>query len=219
MALSDGERDALKIFAAQSLDVADERWTVASVFLDARGREISALRKKALVTPYPGLESIEPERPEVRSYFVLMADMRDSTSHLRSEPPEGASIEDGMHRLYVETFGLLPTLACHIRSRSGRVTEYLGDGVLAFIEAGDIRKSAEFSAAHRLGEECLEICNDVLNELLQDRYGLPSIEIGVGLSVGQAVVTTIGSGEDEKVIAFGPPFTKPQRCPRLATRW
>ncbi len=134
-------------------------------------------------------------------YFVIMADMRDSTAHLRRDPPSDALVESGLHRLYLETSALLPTLAHHISAREGRVTEYLGDGVLAFFQASEIASSRVYS----LGEDCLEVSNSIISAILAQRYGLPAVRIGVGLSVGPAIVTVMGSGNDARPIAFGAP--------------
>lgn len=207
MGLSDREFEQLWEFAENSLNDADKRWSVASRLLikDAK-REVQAFREKAMATPFPGVPVVADETPEVRSYFVLMADMRDSTQHLTGDIPSSANVENGMHRVYLETSGLLPTIAYHVRRRKGKVTEYLGDGVLAFIEAVDLTEVKEFSMAHRVGEECLDICNEIVSVLLSDRYNLPAIEIGVGVSVGQAVVTIMGSGDDARPIAFGTPI-------------
>lgn len=202
MELKRDEQQELEQIAALNLDEADERWRHVSPLM----RKDSLLLESAkATTPFPGVPSVELGRPIVKDYFVLMADMRDSTEHLQEEPPPEAAVESGLHRLYLETAGLLPTLAHLVRSRGGRVTEYLGDGVLAFVKVEDLATASEYDNAVRLGDACLEVCNDIVAPLLQERYDLPRIEIGVGVACGQAIVTVIGRGDDQRAIAFGVP--------------
>jgi class 3 adenylate cyclase len=208
MPLNPEELERLTRFATESLESADKKWAAASRELVRNDQQRAAsrlLEKASMSTPFPGVLSIEEEQAIVRWFFVLMADMRDSTGHLRSEKPTGSVVENGMHRLYLESSALLPTLANHVRARNGRVTEYLGDGVLAFLEAGDIKKTAGFTAAKDLAFECLAVCNDVVNPLLKSRYTLPPFSIGVGVALGQAMITVVGSGDDARAIAFGEP--------------
>ena len=189
--------------------MADRRWSHAETFLEkAILREAlldsTSPLKERIETPYPGVSSVETSRPTVKRYFVLVADLRDSTAHLKTALRRARS-SGALHRLYLETSALLPTLAYHIRLEGGRVTEFLGDGVLAFTEASDVSGSREFADSVRLGEECLSICNDIVNPILWSRYKIPELEIGVGLSVGQAIITAMGLKEDARAVAFGTP--------------
>jgi class 3 adenylate cyclase len=209
MEITGTRRLKLKQVANESLDLAELRWSHAETLLEKAAalafKDSVSASKATIETPYPGVSSVETERPTVKYYFVLVADLRDSTTHLQTDPPQDANVSGPLHRLYLETSALLPTLAYHIRTEGGRVTEFLGDGVLAFTEVLDMSSSREFAKSVRLGEECLAVCNDIINPILWSRYNIPELEIGVGLSVGQAIITAMGLNEDARAIAFGEP--------------
>ena len=145
----------------------------------------------------------------VRDFFVLMADLRRSSAHLR-DGARGLTVS-GMHRVFLETSALLPTLSKLVSMRHGGVTEYLGDGVLGFFAVDDIEDTDEFVQACDVGDECLETCADIVNDFLEKRYHLPCLSLGVGISVGQSIVTTIGSGDDARPVAFGLPVFEVSR--------
>lgn len=44
----------------------------------------------------------------------------------------------------------------------------------------------------------------IINDILNDRYGLPPLEVGVGLGMSKAIISLVGlSGDLQEVKAFG----------------
>jgi len=50
---------------------------------------------------------------------------------------------------------------------------------------------------------CIEATKTIINPILKNRYSLPAIEIGVGMSFSQAVITITGTSNFLKPTAFG----------------
>lgn len=192
---------------SQNLDQAENVWAAVGSkivqFSESAALE-SALMKKAEVVPsqIPGHGMVSDQKPEVDTFIALVADMRDSSKHLmQAISPKTASVSQ-LQRVFYETSALLPAIAQTVKFNNGKVTEYLGDGVLAlFRVTGDAPKSA-FYSAHQCGVEIIGDVRSLVNKELAKRYKLPSLDLGVGLSVSRAIVTLIGlpSEKQPKVI-------------------
>ena len=101
-----------------------------------------------------------------------------------------------LQRVYYETSALLPALAFTISKNNGSVTEYLGDGVLAFFKVDEENVTKSIYEAIDAAKECLDYCLETINTVLKNRYGLPKLEIGIGLAYGEALVTLVGIERD-----------------------
>ncbi len=64
-------------------------------------------------------------------------------------------------------------------------------------------KSEAIYAAHRAAKNAINDIRDIVNEMLHERYRLPKIDLGVGLSLSQTLVTLVGL-PGEKQPASGP---------------
>lgn len=51
--------------------------------------------------------------------------------------------------------------------------------------------------AYRASENCIGGTRDVVNNALKARYGLPPLNIGIGLSFSKAIVTLVGLDGDK----------------------
>jgi class 3 adenylate cyclase len=126
--------------------------------------------------------------------------MRDSSQHLNVANSCGLK---NLERVHYETAAILPLCSRIITTNSGSVTEYLGDGLLAFFHASEDKVKDACYKCHDAAVDCLESVKTIANPILLERYKLPSIEIGVGMAYSQSIVTVIGDGSNIKPIAFG----------------
>ncbi len=108
-----------------------------------------------------------------------------------------------LQRVYYETSALLPALAFTISKNNGSVTEYLGDGVLAFFKVDEENVTKSIYEAIDAAKECLDYCLETINTVLKNRYGLPKLEIGIGLAYGEALVTLVGIDGAKQAKVFG----------------
>jgi len=156
---------------------------------------------ESLLTAIPGHPEIDPNKPAVDVFIVLVVDMRQSSVHLNQAigPPAKVSMTE---RMFYETSALLPAAAESIRLHGGKVTEYLGDGVLALFRASEDRDQACYKAC-RSARLVVGDMRDIVNDALANRYILPPIDLGVGMAFSPAVVTAVGHPDERAPKAIG----------------
>lgn len=184
-----------------ALDRAEAAWNKVGIDLLEKSAHVL---KDLIPAEIPGHPQVDPHNPMVDDFIAIVADMRGSTQHLlqRISPSTGATVTE-LQRVFYETSALLPAFAFSIRQAGGSVTEYLGDGVLGFFQVLPSETSTSVYAAHSAAEDCLQVLSYVVNPEIKDRYGLPAIEIGVGLAYSKAIVTTVGLPPTLQAKAFG----------------
>ena len=160
------------------------------------------LEKSAVHTRIPGYPIIEDGIPIVDEFIALIADMRDSTKHLTQAISLKVAKATLLQRVYYETTALVTALAQVVEWDKGAVTEYLGDGILALFKASPNRDKSIY-AAHEAAKNCLQARAEVVNPLLNQRYGLPAIDIGIGMAYSKAVVTLVGLDSYKQPKVFG----------------
>ncbi len=132
---------------------------------------------------------IKTFEPKVDDFIAIVADMRDSTDHLKTYHPGKICL---LQRAFYETSVLLPCLAKTISMKNGKVTEYLGDGVLGFFKASKNDVPGCIYTAHNAAKACFEMMKRVVNPLLHEKYSLPDIDIGIGLAKSRAIIYAVG---------------------------
>ncbi len=134
-----------------------------------------------------------------------MLDMRDSTKHLRQAISARVAKVSQMQRVYYEVSALLPAMAKLIKDADGAVTEYLGDGLLALFQSS--RNIAERNQVLMntitAARDCMEALQYVVNPILNSRYSLPYLEIGIGLAYSDAIISHFGLSPDTQVKVIG----------------
>jgi class 3 adenylate cyclase len=197
--LSSDQNAELKVLAVESLDEAERIWKKVGSRMAILAE--SAQFSKALESDIPGHPYVEFGDPKVDEFIAIAVDMRDSHGHIlvASSDTEVELVQ----RAFYESSVLLPTIAKVISFKKGSVTEYLGDGVLGlFLASGEQKVSAIYDS-YNAAVNCLHVLHDVVNPLLDERYGLPDLEIGIGLALNTAVVTLVGLPESRHPKAFG----------------
>lgn len=193
--------ELLGIVHAQ-LDAAEENWRAKGYALLAKAQESIKLATR-MATDIPGFPEIDPNDPQVAEFIAVAIDMRDSTKHLMMIV-NGPRVTQ-LQRIYYETSALLPCLARVVQYHHGAVTEYLGDGVLAFflVPAADDRKADAIYSAYNAAKDSIAAVDRVVNQVIGQRYALPALEVGVGMALSKALITAIGLPGREHAKAFG----------------
>ena len=179
-----------------ALDFAECTWgKVAKYFtLDGVPIQESVLSQ---TTQIPGFPFIEDGKPKVSDFIAMFVDIRKSTEHLTQAIKAGAS---GLERVHYETTALYTVGSLIIKKHNGKVTEFLGDGFLALF---NVDKNTEIVYnAHNSAKDCLQAMTKIVNPILNERYGLPNVNIGIGMAYSKALVTLVGHGYKQPK-AFG----------------
>lgn len=188
--LTQEERSQIVEIVDESLDRAEAIWN--QVEEEMLLEKYAALSARMVTTLIPEFPEIDSRRPKVDGFVALVLDIRDSTKHMKQLGPKSQPQKE--QRVLYETFALLPACSRALEYEKGRTTEYLGDGILGLFYApvGDEQKR-EAGMRRSLGAawKCFEV-RKIVNQKLADRYGLPALDMGIGLSWSNAVVTVVG---------------------------
>jgi class 3 adenylate cyclase len=160
-----------------------------------------------------GAVGSEPEYAKLTTNFgmsawavVLSVDMRGSSSR---------AIRVGAKDTYLTMHTYLPTMAELVGRADGLIVGLRGDGLFASFGltktgknekpvTSEVAESA-VSSATRCGKAMQEAISDIINPLLDGHDIDGDLEIGVGIDVGDIVVTRIGLRDANEVTAYGAP--------------
>lgn len=188
-----------------SLDAAECVWGEVGGKIMAKSASVNdALANMSappVPTTIPGHEFIENGKPLVDEFIAFVLDMRESSKHLNCAIADTGASE--LKRVYYETAAILPACSRIIKKNEGGVTEYLGDGFLAFFRVEKDNKAKACYYAHDAARDCIDAVKEIINPILKERYRLPSMHIGVGMAISKAVLTLIGETDFYKPTAFG----------------
>lgn len=188
------DRREIRRIIDQYLDEADGVWREHGPKLAGALAKAHRLDENEMPSYIPGHEVLL--RPTVGKFVAFVADMRDSTRHLRqAKSPPPSQLE----RVYYETSAFLPSVEAVITASGGSVTEFLGDGVLALYDARTDEQSA-IMAAYNAAVTCFTSLRPELNDALSLRYKLEPIDFGIGLSLSKALVHRVGRSRHPRVI-------------------
>ncbi len=182
------ENIELKQLINSALDKAEAIWNqVDSEFAFEGLKQRTIMMTEAKVeTQIPGYPFLEDGKPKVDNFIALVLDIRNSTQHLlvaRSTKPSQ------LQRVFYETTAIYTMGAFCINKNKGGITEYLGDGFLALFQANS---GKDVYQAHNAAKLCME-GRVIVNEILDSRYNLPELAIGIGLAYSKAIVTIVGT--------------------------
>jgi class 3 adenylate cyclase len=204
------KKDELCALVDTLLSTADQRWRThgrrLNKFAESRA-DVGVEAPPAFVPSHiPGHRVVATAKPSVSPFIAWMLDMRDSTRHMTQRIAAAKATE--LHRIYLETTALLPAAASIVADRGGSVTEFQGDGVLALFpfpedQSPSDERDAAVYRAFWAAEDALDCVDTIINVALRKRYDLPGIQVGVGLALSQALVTTVGLDGHQQPAAFG----------------
>jgi len=194
--------DRLRQLINTELDRAQLVWKDVGPKMVIKADMQAITEQRRLKTDIPGYPSIDPSKPAVDEFIAFVVDMRDSTGHLTQAISHRHAQASQTERVLYETSALLPAAAEVVRWQKGKVTEYLGDGVLALFRASEDQDEACYAAC-RAARKVIGDMRDIVNEALYARFRLPEINLGVGMAFSKAVVTIVGHPEEPAPKAIG----------------
>lgn len=158
---------------------------------------------EAIPSMLPGHPWVSEDDTIISEFVAFVADMRDSTKHLLHAISERKAKVSQLERVFYETSALLPALAKTVEFEGGQVTEYLGDGILAFFRVDENNRSEAMYSARRAAIDSIGDTRNIINSILSERYSLPPLDIGVGLAMSKAIVSLVGLPSNKQPKAFG----------------
>jgi hypothetical protein len=75
--------------------------------------------------------------------------------------------------------------------------------LLAFFKVDRNNSDESCYASRRAAADSMKAMKEIINPILDSRYQLPAVQIGIGLSVSKAIITLTGQGNFLKPTAFG----------------
>jgi len=204
------EKAEVSKIVTESLDRAERVWGEHGELLDSV-TAMESFKSYAADSKYesaqstiPGHDFVSLNNPKVENFIALMVDIRGSSKHLTQAISMKKAKVSQFKRVYYETSALLPAVAKTIGFKSGKVTEYLGDGALALFRISDFEdyRKAVY-AAHNAAKNCITDTLDIVNSELERRYSLPPLVIGVGMAMSPALVTLVGLKGEMQARALG----------------
>ena len=131
--------------------------------------------------------------------------MRDSKIHLRQAISARIARASMMERVFYEVSALLPAMGRIVNEYKGAVTEYLGDGLLALFQFPKTipERDEVVRRVYRAARSSMDALNEVVNPILNTRYGLPALQIGIGLAHSDAIISHFGLAPNTQIKVIG----------------
>jgi adenylate cyclase len=142
------------------------------------------------VTSQLGKDVLPDHVGEEKHIAILFVDIQGYTSFAESVPPY--DVVHALNRYFYLMHGV-------VADNGGHVSDYIGDGLLAFFGVEDTDNPSRDAVAAGLD---MFGAVDRLNEYIEPMYGR-AFRIRVGVHYGEVVVGTIGIGDIRKLAAFG----------------
>ncbi len=215
----------IRAFAEQKLEEAKlgtteipfeilERYQATEKSASAKRMSVNA---RGSITDLPEYKVLEHSTGRAAWAVVLAVDLRHSSSR---------AMRYGAENTYLTMHTYLPTMARLVKDADGQVIGLRGDGLFAGFgittlsdTCKDVAPSVGSKAAQdgvTCGKAMIEAIEDVLNPILRAK-GIPDgLQIGVGIDVGQVVITRIGLESANEVTGYGPPINR--ACKELTSK-
>lgn len=193
--LEEEQKKELKSLVDEKLNEAEQIWENLGsemIVFSARNenlKKFASVLAEEYKTNIPGYFKIT--KPERDDFIAIVIDMRDSSLHLKTSVTNPKEVTQ-LKRVFFETAAMLPCLTKVIEYENGRVTEYLGDGLLAIIKASKCEIKESVYAASRASNNCLIALQEIINPTLESRYSLKPLSIGIGMAYSPAIVSVVG---------------------------
>lgn len=161
------------------------------------------------ITDLPEYKVLEHSTGRAAWAVVLAVDLRQSSWR---------AIHHGAENTFLTMHTYLPTMARLVKDAEGQVIGMRGDGLFAGFgvttltgsnsEVAPAVGSKAAQSGVRCGKAMIEAIEDIINPLLKSE-GMPDgLQIGVGVDVGNVVITRIGLETANEVTAYGPPINR-----------
>lgn len=148
----------------------------------------------------PGHPTITLGEPKVANFIAFVLDIRDSTKHLITAISGRVS---QLERVLYETSAINAAGAIVIEHYKGGLTEYLGDGFLALFQVENEKEPRNVYKAYNAAKCCINDALPIVNEIIEERYKLPKLHVGIGLAYSKAIITIVGINDNLHPKAIG----------------
>ena len=190
----------------QSLNLAEQFWEQSGrkLIVESSTESNQFVADSIIPSNLPNHETINTINSVNQEMIAIVVDMRNSTRHAKTQVRD----INPLKRIFFETYALLPAIDKTIQFENGRVTEYLGDGILGFFALGS-DSSDKDKVIHGVSKTAKRIIVDVrnlLNDAIQKKLSLPEsekINLGIGLAYSQTIIHAIGLQGKQHAKAFG----------------
>ena len=203
--LTNEQKAEIVTIIEQSLNLAEQFWKQSGRKLIVESSTESNLAADSIIpSNLPNHGTINTNNSVNQEMIAIVVDMRNSTRHAKTQVRD----INPLQRIFFETYALLPAIHRTIQFENGRVTEYLGDGILGFF-ALDPDSSDKDKVIHGVSKTAKRIIVDVrnlLNDAIQKKLSLPEsekINLGIGLAHSQTIIHAIGLQGEKHAKAFG----------------
>lgn len=182
-----------------ALDSAEEIWKKVALELELR-KSYEIFSQQTVPSQIPDYPFITEGKPEVANFIAFILDIRNSTKHLICAYSGGPS---QLQRVFYETTAINTAGAIVIKHYNGGLTEYLGDGFLALFKINNEKEPVEVYKAYNAAKSCIDEMLVIVNNIIEERYKLPKLEIGIGMAYSKAIVTLVGIDDNLHPKAIG----------------
>ena len=190
----------LKSKIISELEIAEKIYNDVRADLLEKSVTFSRLDESVQETKIPGFKLIKSGKGEVGDFIAFVLDIRNSTQNLTQSISSKVSKASQLERVYYETTAINTCGIELINKYDGGITEFLGDGFLALFPA---KEKKDVHKAHNAAKDYIRYLKTVVNPIINERYNLPELKVGIGLAYGKAIVTLIGNNEDVHPKAIG----------------
>lgn len=168
-------------------------------------KAVDAIEKRAMLETYHPISDMFPSFPanklefgsfNQKEYAVLFVDMRGSTRRAQ---------DLGAKKTFLTMHVYFPSLLEVVKHNQGIVIDMMGDGLMVLWEGDAIVADGRNSVqcAGICGLDMLQICQRVINPIIQKHNLGSNVKVGVGVTFGSVIVTKIGVDRFYDVKAFG----------------
>jgi hypothetical protein len=176
-----------------ALDSAENIWNQVEPELVLEHIEKAFSAKREIPTQIPGFPFIKEGKPEVAEFIALVLDIRDSTKHLIQAISGRTSKANQLERVLYEITAINTAGSIVIDHYNGGITEFLGDGFLSLFKVGDPEKPDQIVYdSHNSAKYMIDTALPIINDILNSRYSLPALRIGIGMAYSKAIITVVG---------------------------
>jgi class 3 adenylate cyclase len=138
---------------------------------------------------------------------ILSVDLRGSSER---------AVRLGAKPTYLTMHTYMPTMCQLVANAGGEIVGLRGDGLFAafgLTDTEDEEKVREVGSgavqdATLCGKAMIEATEEIVSGILEDNGIEGGLRVGVGISVGEIVVTRIGLFDANEVTAYGPPVNQ-----------
>lgn len=189
-----------------ALDDAEKTWKkVGHHFITDEIKKSMSVLAEAREVPsqIPGFPILKENKPEVANFIAFVLDIRDSTNHLLQAISHKYAKASQLERVLYETTAINTAGSVIIEHYNGGITEYLGDGFLALFRVENEKDPNEVYDAYNAAQSYLSTALVEVNEILDNRYSLPELKVGIGMAYSKSIVTIVGTGNNLHPKAIG----------------